>query len=291
MQTCVFCDVWGSAANSESLNMDLLEQLQKYQNLIRKKYKAEKFLVYFQAYTNTFAQLPRLRQNFETALSFPGVVGFVVGTRPDCISQGVLNLWQEFHERSFVSVELGVQSFFDDQLEFMRRGHSSFDSIRAIQRIADKTSVDLGIHLMFGQPGETDEDMVLTAQILNQLPIQHVKLHNLHVLRNTPLEGFYKKGEFSPIEREIYARRVQLFLEHLRPEIFVQRLAAYSSRWDELIAPRWTADKMGTHQFLIDFIREHKSYQSKSFFCKSEEETRLRTRLQDQSLRSPQGRS
>jgi radical SAM protein (TIGR01212 family) len=264
MQTCVFCDVWGSAANSESSAMNLREQISKYQDIIRKKYKAEKFLVYFQAYTNTFTKVSQLRENFETALEFPEVVGFVVGTRPDCISQGVLDLWQEYHEKSFVAVELGVQSFFDDQLEFMRRGHSSLDSWKAMLKISTLTSVDLGIHLMFGQPGETDEDVVLTAKLINSLPIRNVKLHNLHVLQETPLAEIYLKGQFIPLELEPYARRVQLFLENLRADIFVQRLAAYSSRWNELIAPLWTADKMGTHQFLIDFLREQKSYQSKS---------------------------
>jgi radical SAM protein (TIGR01212 family) len=264
MQTCVFCDVWGSAANAESSVMNLSDQITRYQEIIRKKYKAEKFLVYFQAYTNTFTKISQLRENFETALEFPDVVGFVVGTRPDCLSQGVLDLWQEYHQKTFVAVELGVQSFFDDQLEFMRRGHSSLDSWKALLKISSTTSVDLGVHLMFGQPGETDADILLTAKLVNSLPIRNVKLHNLHVLRETPLEGLFQNGQFLPIERELYAQRVQLFLENIRPDIFVQRLAAYSSRWNELVAPAWTADKMGTHQFLIDFLRERQSYQSKS---------------------------
>lgn len=244
--------------------MNLSDQITRYQEIIRKKYKAEKFLVYFQAYTNTFTKISQLRENFETALEFPDVVGFVVGTRPDCLSQGVLDLWQEYHQKTFVAVELGVQSFFDDQLEFMRRGHSSLDSWKALLKISSTTSVDLGVHLMFGQPGETDADILLTAKLVNSLPIRNVKLHNLHVLRETPLEGLFQNGQFLPIERELYAQRVQLFLENIRPDIFVQRLAAYSSRWNELVAPAWTADKMGTHQFLIDFLRERQSYQSKS---------------------------
>lgn len=264
MKTCIFCDSWGSAANSESLQMDLREQISKYQEQIRKKYNAEKFLIYFQAYTNTFTRVSQLRQSFEVAREFPGVVGFVVGTRPDCLSPAVMKLWSEYHEKLFVAVELGVQSFFDDQLEFMRRGHSSLDSWRALQKITDHTPVDLGIHLMFGQPGETDQDVILTAQLINQLPIKNVKLHNLHVLTDTPLADLYRSGEFIPLEREAYAQRVQHFIENLRPDIFIHRLAAYSSRWEELVAPRWTSDKMGTHQYLIDFLRAAKSYQGKA---------------------------
>ncbi len=265
MQTCVFCDVWGSAARAESLSMELKAQIEKYHLHIQKKFKAKSFLVYFQAYTNTFTKLSGLRHNFETALSYDFVKGFVVGTRPDCLSKGVMDLWQEFHQRSFVAVELGVQSFFDDQLEFMRRGHSAQESLDAIYKIADNTDVDLGIHLIFGNPGETDEHIIRTAEIVNSLPITNVKLHNLHVLKNTPLEELYNQGLFSPVDRETYTHRAQLFLQHLAPHIALHRLAALAPRWDELVAPSWTADKMGTHQFIIDFLRSHKAYQSQFF--------------------------
>lgn len=263
MQTCVFCDVWGSAAKSESFTMGLREQIQKYHGNILKKYKAQHFLVYFQAYTNTFTKIDALRVNFETALSFDFVKGFVVGTRPDCLSPAVMNLWNEYDARSFVAVELGVQSFDDKQLEFMRRGHTRDQSLKALEQIAKNSTVDLGIHLIFGNPGETDEQMIETARICNDLPITNVKLHNLHALKNTPLADMYHRGEFIPIERADYARRVQIFLEHLSPRIFVHRLAAFSSRWDECVAPQWTCDKMGTHQFLIDFLRSQESFQGK----------------------------
>jgi len=275
MQTCVFCDVWGSAAKSESVTMELREQIEKYQKHILNKYKAEHFLVYFQAYTNTFTKTEALRANFEAALSYDFVKGMVVGTRPDCLSPAVMNLWQEFHDRSFVAVELGVQTFDDTQLEFLRRGHTRAQSLKAIETIAKKTTVDLGIHLMFGNPGETDEQMIETAKICNDLPITNVKLHNLHVLKNTPLEKMYHQGEFIPIEREAYARRMTLFLEHLSPRIYIQRLAAFSSRWDECVAPQWTCDKMGTHQYLLDYLRERMSFQGKALAENSMSEEEL----------------
>ncbi len=264
MQTCVFCDVWGSAARSESQSMGLREQIEKYQKIIFDKYNAKNYLVYFQAYTNTFTKLDSLKINFETALSYSFVRGLVVGTRPDCLSKGVLDLWSEYHLKSYVAVELGVQSFNNDQLKFMRRGHTAEDSLRAIHKIAKETPVDLGIHLMFGNPGETDEQIIETAKICNDLPITNVKLHNLHVLKDTPLADIYAAGDFSPIEREPYAHRMRLFLEHLHPRIFVHRLAAFSSRWEELVAPRWTSDKMGTHQFMIDYLHQHQSFQGKA---------------------------
>jgi radical SAM protein (TIGR01212 family) len=284
MQTCVFCDVWGSAAKSESFSMSLDEQIQKYHAGIQKKYKADQFLVYFQAYTNTFTKINSLRENFSKALSYDFVKGLVIGTRPDCLSPAVLQLWTEFHEKSFVAVELGVQSFFDDQLEFLRRGHTRAQTLDAIHKIAQNTPVDLGIHLMFGNPGETDEHIIETAEIINHLPITNVKLHNLHVLKHTPLEEMYYRGEFQPIEREDYAKRVRLFLKHLAPNVAVHRLAALSNRWDELIAPQWTRDKMGTHQFIIDTIRSDGSYQSQNYLPQSPEDAEHQRHLQHQSL-------
>jgi radical SAM protein (TIGR01212 family) len=261
MKTCSFCDVWGSAAREESFKMDLHHQITDFQKLIEKKYKAKNFLVYFQAYTNTFTKISSLRENFETALSFPFVKGFVLGTRPDCLSPAVLDLWQEYYQKSFVAVELGVQSFYDDHLEFMRRGHTAEDSIKAIHKIANSTAVDLGIHLIFGSPNETEEQIIETAKRCNDLPITNIKLHNMHVLKNTELEKWYHDGTYQPIEREDYKNKVLLFLSHLHPRIAVHRLAAFASRWEELIAPKWTSDKMGTHQFIVDELRAAQVFQ------------------------------
>ena len=283
METCVFCDVWGSAAKSESFSMSLPEQITKYHAAIKEKYKAQHFLVYFQAYTNTFSKVNTLRENFTQAMSYDFVKGIVVGTRPDCLSPAVFQLWNDFSEKGFVAVELGVQSFFDDQLTFLKRGHTRAQTLTAIHRIAQNTKVDLGIHLMFGNPGETDEHIIETAELINHLPITNVKLHNLHVLKHTPLEDIYHRGEFTPINRDDYARRVKIFLQHLSPRVAIHRLAALSSRWDELIAPSWTRDKMGTHQFIVDTIRADGSYQSQKYQAQNDEESLLSQKLKAQS--------
>ena len=285
MQTCSFCDVWGSAARSESQEMTLKDQIEKYHLELSKEYNTKKFLIYFQAYTNSFTKVSGLRANFDLALSYPFVVGFVLGTRPDCLSPAVLQLWAEYNQKSHVAIELGVQSFFDDQLEFMRRGHSAQDSLDAIKKISENTSVDLGIHLIFGNPNETDERIIKTALICNDLPITNVKLHNLHVLKETTLEEWHAEGRFTPIERDEYSRRVQLFLEHLHPRIALHRLAAFASRWEELIAPKWTADKMGSHQAIIDYLRNAKSFQGKNLTFSSAEELFLQEKMRHQALR------
>ncbi|MEK6627032.1 MAG: TIGR01212 family radical SAM protein [Bdellovibrionota bacterium] len=282
MKTCSFCDVWGSAAREESFSLTLDQQIESYHQQIAKKYNAKKFLIYFQAYTNTFTKVSVLRENFETALKYPFVAGFVLGTRPDCLSEAVLQLWQEYCQKSFVSVELGVQSFFNSHLDFMQRGHTQEDSLKAISKIANQTTVDLGIHLIFGSPNETLEQVIETARICNDLPITNIKLHNMHVLKNTELEKWFNEGLYAPIELNEYTDKVQLFLSYLHPRIAIHRLTAYAPRWDELIAPKWTSDKMGPHQQIVDFLRAKKIYQG----CKLTPQNELdRTIFHQMSLR------
>jgi uncharacterized protein len=259
MQTCIFCDEWGSFAYPESQNIDLHSQILKHREKIRERFNAAKFLIYFQAYTTTFTQLAKLKSGVETALSFDDVVGVVIGTRPDCLSEKVIEFWRDTAKRTFTAVEFGVQSFDDDQLTWMRRGHTARQSIAAIERVAKEApEVDLGIHLIFGWPTENDKQIIETAQLCNTLPITNVKLHNLHVLVKTPLEQMYNEGTFKPIELDAYSHRVGLFLEHLSPKIAVHRLAALSSRHEELVAPQWTRHKMKSFQAILDHMDEHK---------------------------------
>ncbi|MCB0411618.1 MAG: TIGR01212 family radical SAM protein [Bdellovibrionales bacterium] len=265
MQTCNFCDVWGSAAYPEIREQSLKEQITKTRLRMIELYKAQKFLVYFQAYTNTFSRVNELRRQFDVAKSFEDVVGIVVGTRPDCISEVLFDLWNETAEQMFMAVELGVQSFDEEQLLWMRRGHTAKRSLQAIERISQKCpKVDLGIHLMFGLPGETDQQIIDTALKLNDLPVHNVKLHNLHVLKDTPLEQDYLQGSFKPIEQQEYMQRVELFLRHLSPRLAIHRLAALSTRSEELVAPQWTALKMKTYQDMIDFMKSSNSFQGEA---------------------------
>lgn len=256
MKTCNFCDQWGSAAYSANLEKPLREQIESVREIIRRKRGAEKFLVYFQAYTTTFSRVARLKDQIETALSYDDVVGVVIGTRPDCISEALLEHLQELSKRTFVAVEMGLQSFDNKVLEWMRRGHTAEASEKALRRIAERCpDVNLGVHLIFGSPGETDEDAVEAARRVNTLPVQNVKLHHLHVLKNTPLAEEYAAGRFVPLEREEYFQRATLFLRHLRADIAVHRLSALSPRWDELVAPAWSSYKMTTYQAMLEFMR------------------------------------
>ncbi len=264
MPLCIFCDEWGSAAYHLERDRPLAEQIIINRDKIARRYRAKSFLVYFQSYTNTFDRVSELEQRFNIALQQDNIKGIVLGTRPDCLPNRVLPLLKQTHEQHYVMLELGLQSFFDHHLEFLQRGHDVQRGYDAIHKLHEHTGVDIGIHLMFGLPGETDEELIKTAEILNSLPINNVKLHNLHVLSNTPLALQYQLGKFKPVELEEYIHKVTLFLEYLSPDIAVQRLAAVASRWDELIAPAWTREKMRPTQAIEDHLKEQDIWQGKA---------------------------
>lgn len=252
METCIFCDEWGSAAYEDSFEKTLKEQIENYHDKLSKKYNATNFVIYFQAYTNSLAGIEKLKSYYELALSYPFVKGIIVGTRPDCLSPALLRLWQEYSERTYFSVELGVQSFFEEQVKFLKRGHAAGKSIEAIYQIKKACpKVEVGIHFIFGIPNETDEQIIESAKITNSLPVDNVKLHNLHVLKNTGLEVLYEKGLFEPVSLEEYSRKCALFLDHLKADIPVHRLGALAPRWDELIAPSWNRYKMKVFQEIL----------------------------------------
>jgi radical SAM protein (TIGR01212 family) len=262
MQTCNFCDQWGSAAYSQNLEKPLRAQIEEMREVIARKRNVSKFLIYFQAYTTTFGKVSQLREQVEIALSYPDVLGVVIGTRPDCVSLAFLEMCREYSEKTFVAVEMGLQSFDNKILEWMRRGHTAEASEAALVKIAKYApKVNLGVHLIFGAPGETDEMAVEAAKRVNALPVQNVKLHHLHVLRETELEKQFNGGEFVPMEQAAYFQRCTLFLQHLRNDIAVHRLSALSSRWDELVAPAWSSYKMETYQAMLDFMRKSQAYQ------------------------------
>ena len=161
----------------------LSDQIQHNKKLVQRRLKNKKFLVYFQSYTNTLDKITILQSRFEAALAEDDICGLVVGTRPDCLPDRIYPLFEGFSQKTYLMVELGIQSFYDEQLDFLKRGHSAKKSIEAIHNLSKKTHVDIGIHLMFGLPGETNEMIIETARKVNALPISNVKLHNLHVLK------------------------------------------------------------------------------------------------------------
>ncbi len=256
MKTCIFCDEWGSAAHPEQQGQKLEAQIKERFRVDGLNYNTDQFLAYFQSYTSTFAGVSRLEAAYKLVLSYPQIKGLIAGTRPDCISPSLLKLWKECAQQKFLAVEFGVQSFFDDKLKFIERGHNGQCSIDAIKRVHQEAQVHIGIHLIFGLPNESMDEIIETAKITSSLPIDSVKLHNLHVLKNTPLADLHAQGLFTPLELDAYSDKVILFLRHLRPDIAIHRLAALSNRWNELIAPDWTRFKMVSYQHIIDKMND-----------------------------------
>lgn len=265
MSVCTFCDEWGSAAYAETAGLPLSEQIRVNRERIRRRYKAEKFLVYFQAYSNTFDRVAQLQHWYTEALRARDVVGVVIATRPDCLPQPVVRLLAGLARSTYVSVELGLQTLDDAQLAFLSRGHDSACSLRALDKLRACPEIEVCAHLMFGLPGETEGQLRRTAELLSAYGIQGVKLHNLHVLKNTPLQRLYEAGEFQPIGLEAYARRVRLFLEHLSPQLAVHRLNAVAPRWEQLVAPAWAREKMRPTQFILDELERADSWQGKHY--------------------------
>ena len=262
---CVFCDQWGSAANPLTVNLPLSDQIHQQREYLIKRFKVNKFLVYFQAFTSTFIRLPTFDRQMETALGEKGIVGIAIGTRPDALPNEIFARLKSFHETHFVSIELGVQSFFNKHLLFLNRGHTVEQSVDAIEQLHQKSGVNIAIHLIFGLPEESDREIIETARIINNLPVDAVKLHNLHVLANTPLETLYATNQFEPIDLNSYTQKVILFLENLSPAIAVHRLAASVSRSDQLIAPEWMRERSKPSQYIIQELRNKKTYQGKLF--------------------------
>jgi radical SAM protein (TIGR01212 family) len=260
-KVCIFCDEWGSAGSLLIENESLSTKIKLTSERVAKRYKANKFLVYFQPYTSTFSTISKLEKQIELSLAEEKIVGVVLGTRPDCIPQKLLPLLRKFHEQAYVSVELGVQSFDNQQLDFLQRGHTVEQSITAIKRLHEYAGVDIGVHLMMGLPNEPLSQVGMYASRINQLPVTDVKLHNLHVLLNTPLEKLYQQGGFTPATLEEYTEKVIYFLSLLNPNIPVHRLAAVASRWEELVAPKWSKQRMKPAQYIINCMKKNKLYQ------------------------------
>jgi radical SAM protein (TIGR01212 family) len=246
---CVYCDNRSFSPNRRLPRTAIREQVRRGVAILHKRYGAERFLAYFQAATNTYAPVARLRRLYEEALQHPQVVGLAVGTRPDCVPDEVLDLLTEHARDRYVCLELGLQSIHDRSLDWMNRGHHLDAFTDAVGRCQGR-GLDLCVHVILGLPGESHADMLATADVLAALPVDGVKIHNLHVVRGTPLERMYQEGAARMLERADYVPLVCDFLERLPPAMVIHRLSGDAPP-DYLVAPRWCLDKPA----LLDAIR------------------------------------
>ena len=238
---CIFCGGHGSGSYGIRRDLDIPSQLEDGKEVMRRKYRAEKFIAYFQAYSNTYAPSPQLRRIFEQALTVPDVVGIIAATRPDCLPDDVLDYLAELNRQTYLWLELGLQTIHDRSLGLINRRHDHACSVSAIQR-AKQRGLRVCAHVIIGLPGETREEMLATVAELNRLGVDGVKLHLLHVMRGTQLEGMYESGEVKLLDRDSYCGLVCDILERFDPAILIHRLTGDGGR-DNLVAPLWSLKK------------------------------------------------
>jgi radical SAM protein (TIGR01212 family) len=211
---------------------------------LTRRYKARGFLAYFQAFTNTYGPISRLRALYEEALGTQGVLGLCIGTRPDCVSEEILDLLASYTDRWMIWVEFGLQSAHDNTLRMINRGHDVDTFVWAAEESA-RRGLLVCVHLILGLPGEGPEEIRETARKIASLPLHGIKLHSLYVVRNTPLERMCRRRGYRPWTMEEYAESVCDVLERIPPHWVVQRLTGDPPR-DGLLAPLWTLEKQKT---------------------------------------------
>jgi len=238
---CIYCGGKGSGAFGIVPGIPVADQVEAGKEIMARKYKAKRFIAYFQAYTNTYASPEHLRSLYNDALAVRDVVGLIVGTRPDCLPVDIIDLLVEFSERTYFWLELGLQSALDRTLDYIGRGHDFASFVQAVQTCKNR-GIRVCAHVILGLPGETKAEMLATAGILNDLGIDGVKIHLLHVMKDTPLAELYKEGQIQLLDRDDYVGLVCDFLERLKPEISIQRLTGDGGR-DHLVAPLWSLQK------------------------------------------------
>ncbi|HEV3144595.1 MAG TPA: TIGR01212 family radical SAM protein [Gemmataceae bacterium] len=238
---CVFCDNRSFSPNRRLPRQTVRAQVEHGVEILHHRYGAEKFLAYFQAGTNTYAPVEKLRRLYDEALQHPAMVGLMIGTRPDCVPEPVLQLLEGYAKERWVCLELGLQTIHDRSLDWMNRGHHYDAFVDAMSR-AKGRGVDLCAHVILGLPGEAHDDMLATARACASFGLDAVKIHNLHVVRDTPMEQMYYAGEVPMFQFQEYVELVCDFLELLPPQMVIHRLNGDAPP-DYLVAPQWCLEK------------------------------------------------
>ena len=234
---CIYCNNISFSPKDTTAIIPIEEQIAHGMAYHRQRLGSEKFIIYFQKYTNTYASVDMLADLYHRALSHPDVIGISVGTRPDSLTDGALELLTGIARNHYVCLELGLQSMDDAILSRINRGHTLDDFVATVNRAAGR-NIDICSHLIYGFPGESAEDFLKTAHLIASLPINSIKLHQLHAVEGTKLADMYRRGEFVPVTLQDYISTAADFLEQLPARITVQRLYG-SAPLDISVAPRW----------------------------------------------------
>jgi len=241
---CVFCNDRGSGTGAHERGLSITQQLEQGKAVLSKRYKAKKFLAYFQSFSNTYAPVETLRRLYWEAVSVDDIVGLSIGTRPDCIDQDKLALLQELAGKYLVWVEYGLQSAHDSTLSLINRGHDAACFARAVEKTQNR-GIQICAHVILGLPGETTAHVHETARFVSRLGIQGVKIHLLYVIKGTRLETMVRQESYRCLTQTAYVDLVCDFLERIPSDMIVQRLTS-DPHPHELVAPHWSLNKRET---------------------------------------------
>ena len=270
---CIYCDARGSGTGALILkNISIEEQIKKGIEFAKKRFKAKKFFIYFQSFTNTYGSLEYLKKVYDKALSLPeyknDIIGLIIGTRPDCVPEPVLNLIASYREKGLeVWIEYGLQSVHYKTLKKINRGHGLWEVFDAINRTRKK-GLNVSLHTIIGLPKETKDEIMETAKVISTQDIQAIKIHPLYIVKNTLIEKIYSIEKYIPLELEDYVKLVAEYLTYIRKDIVIQRITGDAKK-EELIAPLWILEKARVLKEIERYMIEHDLYQGKNWPPKS----------------------
>lgn len=250
---CIFCSESGSGEFAEKGD-DILLQLERAKKKVEDKNKSDKYIAYFQSFTNTYAPIERLKALFTAAISPDYIVGLSVATRPDCLPDETIELLKTLNQKKPVTVELGFQTSNENTARYIRRGYKNDVYFNAVKRLK-KAGIEVVTHIIIGLPFETGEDAVETTKKSVLAGTDGVKFHLLHVLKNTDLAQEYARGKFNCLSLEVYAKILKECISVLPPDITVHRITGDGAKKD-LIAPLWSADKKRVLNYLNKYLNE-----------------------------------
>ena len=258
---CIYCSGRGSGDFAESPLLPIEEQYRLTREKLSSKWSTERCIAYFQAHTNTYAPLEFLKESFERALLLDGVVGINIATRADCLESEVCEYLADLAERTVLTVELGLQSSSDETAEIINRGHTYADFLDGYRRLREASDkIEICVHIIFGLPGESREDMMKTVRDVAALAPDQVKIHLLHVLKNTEMARIYERGEYTPLKKDEYVALVADAIELLPPDTVVARLTG-DGMADDLLAPDWSRKKVAVINDIDKLLYSRSSWQ------------------------------
>ena len=254
---CIFCSERGSGDHICKQN-DISGQVKKYFSSYKSE-RANKFIIYFQNFTNTYDTISNLKKKYDAALIDDRIVGLEIATRPDCINEDVCKLLASYTDKYYVCVELGLQTSNEKTAKFINRGYENAVFTAAVQMLK-QYSIEVVTHIMIGLPDETMDDLANTIDFVNRHSIDGIKIHNVYVVKNTVLANLYYKGLYSPMGFDEYLEYLVYAITHLRPDIVVHRISGDAPK-DLLIAPEWNVHKKWVLNGLDRVLREKDLWQ------------------------------